>query len=82
MTIREDLEYLDQLQTDAEALGEEAEASTGVPRREFVFLSLVSAAATTFGFGARAVAQAQCRAWSSSGGDRCTAAPGRRSFRR
>lgn len=57
MNVRHELELLDQVQTEAELMGEEAEELTGLARREFVFLSLVSAAASTFGFGARALAQ-------------------------
>jgi Asp-tRNA(Asn)/Glu-tRNA(Gln) amidotransferase A subunit family amidase len=57
MSVRRDLEFLDQVQAEAELIGEEQEEFSGIPRREFVFLSLVSAAATTFGFGADALAQ-------------------------
>lgn len=57
MTVRDDLELLDQVQAQAELMGEEAEELTGLARREFVFLTLASAAASTFGFGARALAQ-------------------------
>ena len=58
MSIREDLEFLDQTQHDLELLGEELEETQGIDRRDFVFWSLVTAAASTFGFGARALAQA------------------------
>ena len=58
MTTRSELEFLDYVQDEAELMADEAEAVTGLDRREFVFLSLVSAAASTFGFGARALAQA------------------------
>src|SRR5687767_12174199 len=58
MSVREELELLDQIQNDAEAMAEEVEELTGLNRREFVYLSLVSAAASTFGLGARAAAQA------------------------
>ncbi|MCX5755911.1 MAG: amidase [Gemmatimonadetes bacterium] len=57
MTVRHELELLDQLQAEAELMGEESEDFGGLARRDFVFLSLVSAAATTFGFGANALAQ-------------------------
>src|SRR2546423_6153328 len=57
MSTREELELLDQVQVDAELIAEEAEAFTGIDRREFMFMSLVTAAASTFGFGARALAQ-------------------------
>src|SRR5687767_1604833 len=57
MAMRDELELLDQLQTEAEQIAEEVEYSTGVDRREFVLFTLAAAAATTFGFGARAIAQ-------------------------
>ncbi len=58
MSIREDLELLDQTQHELEFLGEELEETHGIDRRDFVFWSLVTAAASTFGFGAGALAQA------------------------
>ena len=56
----EELDLLDQVQADAEAAADElVELNNGAfDRREFVFMSLVTAAASTFGFGARALAQA------------------------
>jgi len=56
----EELDLLDQVQAEAEAAADElVEASNGAfDRRQFVFMSLVTAAASTFGFGARALAQA------------------------
>src|SRR5689334_9288718 len=57
MSTRAELEYLDYVQDEVELMADEAEAVTGLDRREFVFLSLVTAAASTFGFGARAFAQ-------------------------
>jgi hypothetical protein len=56
----EELDLLDQVQADVEAAADELEETSGgeLDRRQFVFLSLVSAAASTFGFGARAIAQA------------------------
>ena len=64
MSTRDDLELLDQLQTEAEQMADELEDSThgAFDRREFVFLSLAAAAASTFGFGARALAQAPAQA--------------------
>ena len=56
--MRDELELLDQVQLEAEEMAGEAEELVGIDRREFVFLSLVTAAASTFGFGARALAQA------------------------
>ncbi|MDB4876643.1 MAG: Amidase [Gemmatimonadetes bacterium] len=57
MSVRQELELLDQAQSDAELIADE-EGLSEIGRREFVFLSLVTAAASTFGFGARALAQA------------------------
>src|SRR5215207_7275519 len=58
MSVREDLELLDQTEFELEQLAEAVEESAGIVRRDFVFWSLVSAAATTFGFGSRVLAQA------------------------
>lgn len=57
MSMRDELELLDQVQIDAEGMADEVEAVAGIARREFVFLSLVTAAASTFGLGARALSQ-------------------------
>jgi Asp-tRNA(Asn)/Glu-tRNA(Gln) amidotransferase A subunit family amidase len=56
MTHSIELELLDDAQNQAELLADQAQLS-GVDRREFVFRSLMAAAATTFGFGGRALAQ-------------------------
>ena len=53
MSYADELDLLDEYQNDLES----TDAPAGVDRREFVFLSLVTAAASTFGFGARALAQ-------------------------
>lgn len=58
MSIREDLELLDQTETELDQIADAVEASSGIDRRDFVFWSLVTAAASTFGFGSRALAQA------------------------
>ena len=57
MDTTEDL--LQQLQADLEAQSEEIETTTGVNRREFVFMSLVAAAASTIGIPEAARAQAR-----------------------
>ncbi len=72
MSIREDLELLDQTQHELEFLGEELEETHGIDRRDFVFWSLVTAAASTFGFGASALGQAPAAA---PGGAQPQAAP-------
>src|SRR5687767_4283305 len=56
MTFHDELDLLDEEQDAAEAAADEA-GLAGVDRRQFVFLSLATAAATTFGFGATALAQ-------------------------
>jgi len=58
MSVREDLELLDQTETELDQIADAMEESTGIDRRDFVFWSLVTAAASTFGFGSRALAQA------------------------
>ena len=67
MHSRDELDLLDQVQVEAELMAGDADRVDGMPRRDFVFLTLVSAAASTFGFGARALAQ---------GGGAAGAAPG------
>ena len=62
MSTRSELEFLDYVQDEAELMADEAEVVLGMDRREFVFISLVTAAASTFGFGARALAQADAPA--------------------
>ena len=57
MNVRDELELLEQVQADAESMADEVEARTGMGRREFVFFSVMSAAASTFGLGAKAAAQ-------------------------
>src|SRR6185436_11870647 len=57
MSIHEDLELLDQTETDLGDIADAVEESTGIDRRDFMFYSLITAAATTFGFGSRVLAQ-------------------------
>jgi hypothetical protein len=57
MSCYDELDLLDLEQNEAESLADEA-GLTGMDRRQFVFLSVTAAAATTFGFGATALAQA------------------------
>jgi hypothetical protein len=56
MDAHDELDLLDECQNEVE-LAADAAALEGIQRREFVFLSLATAAASTFGFGARALAQ-------------------------
>jgi Asp-tRNA(Asn)/Glu-tRNA(Gln) amidotransferase A subunit family amidase len=53
----DELDLLEQAQADAEQIAGEMNFTNDVDRRKFVFMTLATAAATTFGFGARAVAQ-------------------------
>jgi Asp-tRNA(Asn)/Glu-tRNA(Gln) amidotransferase A subunit family amidase len=55
--MHDELDLLDQAETDTVRAADEMAFATDVDRRQFVFLSLVTAAATTFGFGAKALAQ-------------------------
>lgn len=55
--MHDELDLLDLTQADVERMAD-AEGLTGLGRREFVFRTLVTAAATTFGLGAKAFAQA------------------------
>src|SRR3954464_503889 len=56
MTWHDELDLLDEVQRDAEVEADSQQLS-GMDRRNFVFLSVVTAAATTFGFGAKALPQ-------------------------
>jgi hypothetical protein len=57
MNMHDELDLLDQAETDAEHTADGMVFASDIDRRQFVFLSLVTAAATTFGFGAKALAQ-------------------------
>jgi hypothetical protein len=57
MSVRENLEWLEQTETDLGDVADAVQASTGIERRDFLFWSLVTAAAGTFGFGSRVLAQ-------------------------
>src|SRR5438093_798731 len=58
MSVRADLELLDHTETELDQIADAVQESTGIERRDFLFWSLVTAAASTFGFGSRALAQA------------------------
>jgi Amidase len=55
--MHDELDLLDQAETDVECAASEMDFASDLDRRQFMFLSLVTAAATTFGFGAKALAQ-------------------------
>jgi Asp-tRNA(Asn)/Glu-tRNA(Gln) amidotransferase A subunit family amidase len=55
--VYDELDLLDQAQADAERAADTMEFSTDLDRRQFVFLSIAAAAASTFGFGAKVLAQ-------------------------
>ena len=53
----DELDLLDQAQNEAESLADTMGFVSDIDRRKFVFSSIVAAAATTFGFGAKVIAQ-------------------------
>lgn len=57
MTPYNELDLLEQAELDAVEQAGTMEFASDVDRRQFVFVSLATAAATTFGFGAKALAQ-------------------------
>lgn len=57
MPLFDELDLLDQAEADAERVADEITFTSDLDRRRFVFMSLVTAAATTFGFGAKVLAQ-------------------------
>ncbi|MGV3707796.1 MAG: amidase [Gemmatimonas sp.] len=58
MTRYNELDLLEEAEREAQHVAESMEFESEVDRRKFVFLSLATAAATTFGFGAKSLAQA------------------------
>lgn len=52
-----ELDLLDEAEREARQVADTMHFDTDVDRRKFVFLSLATAAATTFGFGAKALSQ-------------------------
>jgi hypothetical protein len=52
-----ELDLLDDAQQEAERVAEGMPFASDVDRRSFVFMSLSTAAATTFGFGSKALSQ-------------------------
>jgi hypothetical protein len=57
MFMSDEVDLLDQAEAEAQRAAESTDFANDLDRRQFVFLSLVTAAATTFGFGAKALAQ-------------------------
>ncbi|HEV8409714.1 MAG TPA: amidase [Gemmatimonadaceae bacterium] len=57
MQMHDELDLLEQAEADTERVAGAMDFATDLDRRQFMFLSLVTAAATTFGFGAKAIAQ-------------------------
>jgi hypothetical protein len=53
--MHDELDLLEQTEADTQRSADEMVFASDVDRRQFVFLSLVTAAATTFGFGAKAL---------------------------
>src|SRR5688500_10874543 len=57
MTMHDDVDLLARAQAEVQRLADQLELTGDVDRRNFVFTSRAAAAATTFGFGAKALAQ-------------------------
>ncbi len=68
MSLYDELDLLDQAEADAQHRADAMGITNDVDRRQFVFLSLASAAATTFGFGAKALAQPPAGAGGAAAG--------------
>ncbi|MEO7997543.1 MAG: amidase, partial [Gemmatimonadaceae bacterium] len=57
MTLFNELDLLDEAEREARQVAETMHFDSDVDRRKFVFFSLAAAAATTFGFGSKALSQ-------------------------
>lgn len=57
MATHDERDLLDLAQGEAEQIADQMGIVSEVDRRDFIFTSIVAAAATTFGFGAKALAQ-------------------------
>ena len=57
MFMHDELDLLDHAEIETAHAADAMDFASDLDRRQFVFLSLVTAAATTFGFGAKALAQ-------------------------
>ncbi len=57
MSMYDELDLLEQTERDVDQMAAEMSFASDVDRRKFVFMSLATAAATTFGFGAEVLAQ-------------------------
>src|SRR5262245_56392410 len=68
MSMYDELDLLDQAEREAQTIADEMELATDLDRRKFVFLSLTAAAATTFGFGSKVLAQGAGGAPTARGG--------------
>jgi Asp-tRNA(Asn)/Glu-tRNA(Gln) amidotransferase A subunit family amidase len=68
MSLYDELDLLDQAEAEVRQQAGEMEFASDVDRRQFVFFSLATAAATTFGFGAKALAQPPTGAAGGGGG--------------
>src|SRR5688500_6048647 len=62
MTMHDELDLLDQAQDEAERQADQMGFTSEVDRRNLVFIYLAAAAATTFGLGAKALAQSTAAA--------------------
>ena len=68
MSLYNELDMLDEAQAEAERVAETMRFDSDVDRRKFVFLSLATAAATTFGFGSKVLSQGAGGAPGGGGG--------------
>ncbi len=68
MSMHDELDLLDEAQKEAEQQAETMVFDSDLDRRKFVFLSLTTAAATTFGFGAKVLAQGAAGGAAGAGG--------------
>lgn len=75
MSMYDELDLLEQAELEANEVADRMEFSSDVDRRKFVFFSLATAAATTFGFGAKSLAQAGATGGAGGAGGRGAQAP-------
>jgi Asp-tRNA(Asn)/Glu-tRNA(Gln) amidotransferase A subunit family amidase len=73
--MHDELDLLDQAESDTQRVADEMGFASDIDRRQFMFFSLVSAAATTFGFGAKALAQGTGTAGGAAAGGRGAQGP-------
>lgn len=75
MSLHNEHDLLDIAQIEAERAADQMGLVSDVDRRDFIFTSIVAAAATTFGFGAKALAQGGAGGAPGGGGGRGAQGP-------